>query len=292
MAAVQTCSKDKPTCNIDQFCPALDSNQVPCLPCTDNIILGQGCYCKAGQVNVNCKECNGGTCARCLKGSYYSDSRCKLCPKGCIHCFQEQSCIQCADNYVLNALTQQCEMSCESNKDCQDINYRICNGQTKSCSACPPGCQLCSSVEICNACDSMNKTTTLGGLCTPKCDNLQDGQYCKKGVATICGEGIDSACKCGGSLNCATCTVDNKKCATCLPGIEKNLTDQCQTCSNGYEKLGDLCWKLEEVESNKIGSGAIAGIVIGIVAVVGVVGCGVAYYLVRRAKKLLVSEAQ
>eukprot|EP00702_Spironucleus_salmonicida_P008275 EST49566.1 Cysteine-rich membrane protein 1 [Spironucleus salmonicida] len=149
-----------------------------------------------------------------------------------------------------------------------------------------------------------------------------DGQYCNGSTATTCADDITSACKCQDVANCATCndTDGGSSCGACLKNLKLD-GGKCEVCKDGFEMLGKLCVALEtavepedpkppvepekpnppinpdpsvkptdpeateESKNTRLSSGAIVGIVLGVVAVAAVVGGGLAYYFVKKHKK-------
>eukprot|EP00702_Spironucleus_salmonicida_P000326 EST41617.1 Cysteine-rich membrane protein 1 [Spironucleus salmonicida] len=176
---------------------------------------------------------------------------------------------------------------------------------TKRCVKCADDCSVCSSATFCNVCNWGTHITTIDGRCTPKCDDITDGNYCKNGVATPCAEGIDSACECGLATNCASCNSTLDKCKTCLTNAIITKGGSCRDCATGFKLIGGMCWPETpapephgpdpvvptpsdpnpEVNRQNLSGGAVTGIVIGVLLVVGAVGGGLAYYFVRRGKK-------
>ncbi|KAH0569720.1 Cysteine-rich membrane protein 1 [Spironucleus salmonicida] len=284
MADPGTCTQRDTNCMANHFCPATDHNTVACKPCTEEIAFGQGCHCKDNIVTTNCQECNGTTCSTCLLGTYLSGNACKKCSKGCGACTKSNSCEKCADRFVMER--GKCVKVCNSNDDCDNDGSTFCEISSKRCVKCGDKCDICSSAMFCNACDGTTHITTIAGQCTPTCKDMEDGKYCKNGMATACVAGLDSACQCGFAFNCASCTTSKDACETCLPNVVKGNNGACNTCAVGYKFIGDMCWADEKSgEVNRIGTGVIVGIVVGVLAVVGAVGSCLAFYLIKKAKK-------
>ncbi|KAH0575893.1 Cysteine-rich membrane protein 1 [Spironucleus salmonicida] len=126
---------------------------------------------------------------------------------------------------------------------------------------------------------------TINQTCQAECSpTLSEGQACVSTAATACGGEIQiTECKCADAKNCLTCATDNTKCASCLSGY-KFESDKCETCEDGYAKTGDFCFATGK-ESGNLSGGAVTGIVIAVLVVVGAVGGGLAYYFIKKAKK-------
>ncbi|KAH0575908.1 Cysteine-rich membrane protein 1 [Spironucleus salmonicida] len=284
MSDAGKCSRSSTGCKAGFYCPATSITEVICLPCSGDIKLGQGCYCVDNTANPNCRECADKKCSQCIPGSFLENDMCTSCLKGCAKCKNPDSCEACAEGYIKENDT--CVRVCNSLKDCEDEISTFCNLSVNRCEKCEQNCLLCSSKTVCNTCNPGAYTTTIDGRCIANCNSLQDGEYCKNGVATSCAKGLDSACKCGNAVNCASCNDNKTDCDTCLPNIVKAKGGTCTECTDGYEVRGRLCWpKQDTVQQNKIGGGAIAGIIIGVLVVAGAVGGGLAYYFIKKARK-------
>ncbi|KAH0569573.1 Cysteine-rich membrane protein 1 [Spironucleus salmonicida] len=345
-----TCTIRITRCQEDHFCPATDYISVPCKPCTEDMKFGQGCYCEYNIVTTNCKTCSGGSCATCLPGSYLNGKVCSDCQKDCAECADSNSCQKCAVGFTMQ--DGKCVRVCNNNEDCKGQRSTFCDMSTKRCVKCADDCDICSSATVCNSCDWRTHITTIQGTCTPKCDDITDGNYCKEGVATPCAEGLDSACICRYATNCASCNSTLDKCKTCLTNAIITKGSSCRDCATGFKLIGGMCWSETpapepptpdpnipeppvpepptpepsgpdpvtpepdvptppapvpgpvppsppvpvpvvptpsnpdpEVNSQNLSSGAVTGIVIGVLLVVGAIGGGLAYYFIRKAKK-------
>eukprot|EP00702_Spironucleus_salmonicida_P001354 EST42645.1 Cysteine-rich membrane protein 1 [Spironucleus salmonicida] len=127
-------------------------------------------------------------------------------------------------------------------------------------------------------------------------------QNCLTCQATAVPEGgtcTDASCTCGkDSPDTCTGCIDKRnyvfivgkctgrgtnKCLTCLPGyILKD--DNCTDCAVEAEKVGDFCF-IPRKEAGNLSGGAVTGIMIAVLIVVGAVGGGLVYYFIKRAKK-------
>ncbi|KAH0569645.1 Cysteine-rich membrane protein 1 [Spironucleus salmonicida] len=284
MNSTGTCSKTNTTCKSGHFCPTTGTETVDCIPCEEEMKLGQGCYCKDDTVTTNCKTCTGEACTACLPGTFLNTNVCSRCRKGCVQCTASNSCQKCADGFIIEGT--KCIRVCGSSEDCGDQVSTFCDISTKRCVPCGQNCTICSSATFCNACNGSTHVTTIHGTCTLLCNNLADGNYCKDGSPKPCAEGIDSACECEFASNCASCTTELNACETCLPNVVMGVAGTCNACAVGYKFIGDMCWAEQKSGGvNRIGTGAIVGIVVGVLVVVGAVGGGLAYYFIRKAKK-------
>ncbi|KAH0575917.1 Cysteine-rich membrane protein 2 [Spironucleus salmonicida] len=127
-------------------------------------------------------------------------------------------------------------------------------------------------------------------------------QNCLTCQATAVPEGgtcTDARCTCGKDSpdTCTGCIdltnyrfanekcigLGTNKCLTCLPGyIFKD--DNCTDCAVAAEKVGDFC-VIPRKEAGNLSGGAVSGIMIAVLIVVGTVGGGLAYYFIKRANK-------
>ncbi|KAH0569601.1 Cysteine-rich membrane protein 1 [Spironucleus salmonicida] len=284
MDTTGTCTRTDTNCKAGHFCPTTGTAEVNCVSCSENMTFGQGCYCKDKDVTTNCKVCTGEACTTCLPGSFLNGNVCTKCSKGCGECTSLNACQNCAEGYTIQE--DECVRICNSNKDCEDETSTYCEISINRCRKCSTDCTICESPDFCYACNGNTHVTTIAGQCGLNCEDLTDGNYCKYGTAMVCDEEINSACKCGVASNCASCNAELNACDTCLPNVVKGKDGACNACAVGYKFIGDMCWPEQQgTGTNKIGTGAIVGIVVGVLVVVGAVGGGLAYYFIRKAKK-------
>ncbi|KAH0573029.1 Cysteine-rich membrane protein 2 [Spironucleus salmonicida] len=291
MIVVVKCTESKNTCPVDKFCPAPAEEEMECLDCTDDKIEStQGCNCVEKVAIKRCKECNEGQCTKCFDKSFMkADGSCEDCSFNCATCETTQdNCTSCKAGFILDMQTKMCERTCKSHKECTSKNSGYCDFSVGQCKACSDGCRSCASKTFCAQCnDSEGKPVlTIDGTCTAACAGIQDGNYCKNGTATKCEGSITSECKCGEKKSCATCNTDSSACETCLPNITKTADGDCSDCAEGYESVGLLCISTSTLESNgtNLGGGAVAGIIVGVLVVLGAVGGGLTYYFIKKSK--------
>ncbi|KAH0572031.1 Cysteine-rich membrane protein 1 [Spironucleus salmonicida] len=289
----------------------LSCSGATCATCISGSFLVGG---KCERCPVNCAVCaNAGTCTTCATG-YISDpagkcvlackgdkdckngvaefcdrttGKCASCIQNCQTCGDTSTCKKCKSGYSLVPSAKQCIVSCRSSQDCSGGVSQFCNSATGLCGNCSANCAACASSTVCSSC-SAGFVATTSGVCVKGCANLQNGQYCKDAAAASCAEGIDSQCKCGDNVNCATCDLKTVQCEKCLKGILKDESGKCMKCLAGHTLIGSVCQKDPDVpveDGNKLSGGAIAGIVIAMMVLIGGIGCGVVYYLMKRYKK-------
>ncbi|KAH0575919.1 Cysteine-rich membrane protein 2 [Spironucleus salmonicida] len=298
MTETGTCSNTVLNCKAGYFCPAEDSTTVNCEPCSEDMVYGQSCYCQDSKYISNCQECAGNQCSKCVRNTFLSNNKCLDCPSNCDTCANNNSCITCSEGYEKNQNTGICEVSCKNEDGYQPIEVYLGEQSTQMALSRIANCILSDSDKICYFCSPQGYVTTVEGQCTKNCENIQNGNYCKDGVPTACVEGLTSQCTCGIAKNCESCDETGNKCKKCLPHIQVDSTGECGKCDDGYELHAKLCW-LSEIKDppapppvpvpgpvpvvvNKLGGGAIAGITIAVVIVVGVVCVGTFLFLKKK----------
>ncbi|KAH0570043.1 Cysteine-rich membrane protein 1 [Spironucleus salmonicida] len=147
---------------------------------------------------------------------------------------------------------------------------------------------MCTSDSFYLECkrSSANSVRTVEGKCTVECKGITDGNYCLDGTPTACSSNSSSECNCSGNGHCTQCDRDNTQCSNCLVNYMINDSGDCSNCANGYDELNGICLKIEsQGGSTNFSGGAIAGIVIASLVVVGVIGGGLAYYFIKKLKR-------
>ncbi|KAH0572538.1 Cysteine-rich membrane protein 2 [Spironucleus salmonicida] len=278
------CSDTGQNCNVNYFCPQRLNRQVQCKPCTDDMILGQGCNCIRRNEVQNCKQCLNGVCIKCLPGTFLIKNECESCSSNCLLCDQLDTCQKCAEGFIFSEESNQCQLPCNINKDCQDTGNGYCDAGKKVCVKCELNCEICSDNIFCYKCIRQYNLNSINGTCEKYCLQNVNGKYCKDGNNILCSDGLTSACYCEGRKNCASCNADNSGCATCFHNFDQTKDGDCLFCKTGYEQIGAYCYISQQINDNKISSGAIVGIVIGILALCAVVGGSLAYYFIGKAK--------
>ncbi|KAH0573108.1 Cysteine-rich membrane protein 1 [Spironucleus salmonicida] len=210
--------------------------------------------------------------------------------------------------------------TCTRHFDCASKHEGYCDKNTHTCQPCQANCIVCQSAASCNSCEPTTHVTTTTGQCTPICKDLIQDQFCGEGEAKTCTDFTTSSCKCGNRSNCKTCKDSGlPTCATCLTGMKMDRDGRCLDCAQGFTLITGMCWKVgsdpdipddpvdpnvpvppvdpnvpvppeqpvdpEAPASNKLGGGAVTGIVVGVVLVVGAVAGGLAYYFIKKGKK-------
>ncbi|KAH0573150.1 Cysteine-rich membrane protein 2 [Spironucleus salmonicida] len=217
-----TCSIVTKTCKAGYYCPAISNQTVNCQPCSDQIYLGQGCYCTDNKQVNECEQCENGKCVKCIEG------------------------------LIVKPSTKTCTILCHKREDCAEVTRGYCDLTTNTCNYCKDNCTHCESETFCYECEKPY-ITKLNGECIDSCANMENNYYCKDGTPTKCVEGLTSECKCEDAVNCASCSSDGKSCETCLPNTVKDAFGKCTVCSKDYAIIGQMCWpsKWKDEESQE-----------------------------------------
>ena len=289
----QTCSTpDCRTCNnpktANEACTACVSNYylTPAGQCISNCAALSGYY---GDTDKTCKRCDP-SCAECVGASA---NQCSACPAG--------RALRYAGSDPSNggSCGEQCAVSADG---CADCGARI--GGTAYCSRCRGSQVPINGVCVANNARQALCTSSGDGTCSACTEGqlLKDGgcyettrqpgeQVCSKatgGKCTQCANGLtadNGACGvCHAS--CATCATANNvnACKTCAAGYYKESASDgsCKPCSEGLAGCRQctataagtfVCLEMGDAtdSENKSGlsTGAIAGISVAAVVVVG-----------------------
>eukprot|EP00702_Spironucleus_salmonicida_P005463 EST46754.1 Cysteine-rich membrane protein 1 [Spironucleus salmonicida] len=222
-----TCSIIEWGCNVGFYCPSADINLMQCLPCGEDMKIGDSCYCVDNIPTQNCIKCVDGQCTKLLYEHNDHTKPYSKCLHGCYECDDDQKCIQCAQTFVLDYATHTCDNKCDKIHDCDTSLGSFCNFETHKYTACAAGCLICRSMTLCDLCEQSNYVTTITGECTPKCEDLKHNQYCRDGKAEACRAGITSECMCGEAHECSECVENQNQCLTCLEYASKDEDGIC-----------------------------------------------------------------
>eukprot|EP00702_Spironucleus_salmonicida_P001062 EST42353.1 Cysteine-rich membrane protein 2 [Spironucleus salmonicida] len=240
---------------------------------TQNNPCGPNQFCDAkstGSTCVNCMEgcatCNTAeVCSRCSTGYLKKDNRCLKCSQNCQQCSVVDTCDLCLDGYRFTndqqCVKDQCEdkRGCPQGKSCKELD------SGNICIQCPDLCNVCSDTDTCTECLNYARFSSDGKCVDDQCQqNISQfaGFYCKVQ------DNGNSWEQC--PANCFTC--DSKT--------------VCTQCKDNARPVDGSC--LPQI--NKMSSGSIIGIVVGIIAVVGIVIGGVVYAVQMKKKSNLVQK--
>ncbi|KAL4508738.1 hypothetical protein ABPG73_006124, partial [Tetrahymena malaccensis] len=201
-------------------------------------------YYECFPCNSNCKKCSGplfDQCDECNQGIYFYQKSCtikqpeqtvcenyicKPCFALCLSCFGEKQneCLTCIDNYSLNKITKQCEISLCKDGYFPDKTLNICQ-------QCQLGCRKCIQFSICSECDTIQISSGViqqyifdqkQSTCYLNC---LDGQYFDQQTrkCSICDK------------SCLTCNGKTQNdCLSCISGAQVNSKGMCE-CQNNNQ---------------------------------------------------------
>ncbi|KAH0577158.1 Cysteine-rich membrane protein 2 [Spironucleus salmonicida] len=131
--------------------------------------------------------------------------------------------------------------------------------------------------------------------CIDKCKQGFN-QTCVNGNSVNCGiTGQVTQCNCSIiALNCKTCApvtgsnTDPSACEECMEGYSID-SGSCTNCTDGFDKVGKLCLPQgqgddDDIVKGGISGGAIAGIAVGSILVIGIAVGTVCYFLKRKSR--------
>ncbi|KAH0577124.1 Cysteine-rich membrane protein 2 [Spironucleus salmonicida] len=267
-------------------------------PCTSGTDCDRTEFCPAAPPQVctacskNCTFCTDlEFCVSCRNGFLLVGGICHACPSNCTTCRTIGVC------FVCNASTQlvdgQCipiPSICSTENPCPKGLH--CAGTT--CVRCPVTCAACSSATKCTECKVYAEMST-AQACIEKCTQGFN-QTCVNGSSVNCGiTGQVTQCNCSLiALNCKTCApvtgsnTDPSACEECMEGYSID-SGSCTNCTDGFDKVGKLCLPQgqgddDDIVKGGISGGAIAGIAVGSILVIGIAVGTVCYFLKRKSR--------
>ncbi|KAH0569959.1 Cysteine-rich membrane protein 1 [Spironucleus salmonicida] len=304
-----SCTLTMNYCVGNNFCPSTAADKPinceicksECATCSGTSRADAVCEsCNPGKYLLADKTCNNcdNVCATCTGPS---NSQCLSCSNGhnlsgsfCVACFDGQV-IPCKCGASINcatcgaAQTNNCALCLEGYKlDSESSCSECANGYFKdgaTCQKCSTNCKTCSkSATLCDSC-KVQFELTIYQSCQADCSGgLKQGQACVNGSPISCGSAKQiTSCACDFTKNCLSCDETNKKCSSCLASYMLE-GQQCSQCVENAEKIEDSCFFPAPLGTN-LSSGAIAGIVVAVLVVLGALGGGLAFYLIKRSKK-------
>eukprot|EP00702_Spironucleus_salmonicida_P001572 EST42863.1 Cysteine-rich membrane protein 2 [Spironucleus salmonicida] len=246
-----------------------------CVPseCNTNNLCGPTQFCDAKSTGSTCVNCMEGcdscktleVCSRCSTGYLKQDDRCLKCAPNCQQCSVVDTCNQCLTGYRFTndqqCVKDQCEnkRGCSQGKSCKELD------SGNICIQCPDLCKVCSDTDTCTECLKYARFTLDKKCVEDQCQqNISQfaGFYCKVQ------DNGNSWEQC--PANCFTC--DSKT--------------VCTQCKDNAPPVDGAC----VIQNNQISNGSMIGIVVGIIAVVGIVIGGVVYAVQMKKKSNLVQK--
>ncbi|ESU43468.1 Variant-specific surface protein [Giardia duodenalis] len=271
-----------------------DQSVVACSDATTGVTIGgnkkyvgvDGCTaCTAEGLTANA----GGTakCTACTSGKKpnAAGSSCYTCPDegetaGCSNCSDNGKCEACVPGKILK--TSGSTKTCVAEAECTAGFFVSTASNVKTCISCTdnlngvPDCATCEAraddkaKAKCLSCTGTKKPKVDGTQCNecdiPGCTNCDAASQC-----AVCGDGYRHDAN-----TCQKCTPENCKACT-------NDVNTCTACVEGYTLEGGKC---ASSSTNKSGlsTGAIAGISVAAVVVVGGLVGFLCWWFVCRGK--------
>ncbi|KAH0576101.1 Cysteine-rich membrane protein 2 [Spironucleus salmonicida] len=246
-----------------------------CVPseCNTNNLCGPTQFCDAkstGSTCVNCMEgcdsCNTlEVCSRCSTGYLKKDNRCLKCSQNCQQCSAADTCDECLDGYRFTTDDQCVKDQCTSIRGCPDGQQCEKLDSGNVCIQCPDLCKVCSDKDTCTECFGHARFNS-----DRKC------------VQDFCNEMF----RCASGSFCQSQIIGNRcqQCPDYCLACDSEIS--CTQCKNKASLVDGACLPL----INKMSSGSIIGIAVGIIAVVGIVIGGVVYAVQMKKKSNLVQK--
>ncbi|KAL4482200.1 hypothetical protein ABPG72_017981 [Tetrahymena utriculariae] len=196
---------------------------------------------------------------------------CIPCPKSCLECNSNGSCLSCLNGYVYLQDKQQCLTSCPTNNyyldkstnTCLNCHYTClsCSGPTQyDCIKCIDETYYDIQLNICNYCNSLCQTCTSSTnydciqcsqdvalfqptpnlkICTVQCDEYP-GYFFQQYTDQSNLQSVSMCSKC--AQNCISCYSSQNGCYQCADGFFLNENYECDPCDdscltcNGYKQ--------------------------------------------------------
>ena len=166
------------TCPDRQFISASYPNE--CQPCASNCITCSGTAnnCTSSNCSINYYYLNNSCLTQCPNQYFpnFSLRQCQLCAPGCALCFSSgvSSCTQCmnsggTDYFLQYAVENTCATTCNAGEFKDTAHLK--------CKACNSACQTCTSLTVCQSCQSVNGVAYFlsGTTCTISCPSTHYG---------------------------------------------------------------------------------------------------------------------
>ena len=266
-----------------------DATKQSCIACSDET----GADSNTGVANcATCdppKKSGAATCLTCLDGYYNSGSessvKCTACDNACATCSGDgaNKCTSCkeADKYLKtdsSAGISQCVNEAACKQGGTHFPTTDKTSQKKICILCSDASN--GGIAGCKTCSKTDTTLKCLTCSDPKKPN-KDGTRC-----FACS--VDGCSNCSADGVCEVCN-DSKKASpggsSCVPNCPENSSDQngvC-VCNSGFTPSGDKCTSSSANKSG-LSTGAVAGISVAAVAVVGGLVGFLCWWFVCRGK--------
>ena len=294
-----------------------DKNLPNCDKCTSSNYCSE-CSTNHGIIEEDHERCESLLTEKYYKET--SSGKYRLCNNkltNCEKCTLDESnfsCKQCSPNY---AVKHENDIQCVEKKLVKDnrlfytndseINYYSCEKYSVD------NCKECNNKDTCLTCKTNHVLTNESTLCIPQ-SHIDDklGIYDRQlGIYTPCNAVLSDCNKCDNSKSCSECGngagleesniciskefIENHtyilneethkyvSCSIINNCITCSSTTICTLCKDGFKINNNIC--IEATSSNddddKLGTGAIIGIVFGCIGFLAIVGL-VAYFLLKK----------
>lgn len=260
----------------DSNCIYCNTNYKICTPCISQFAPDENgkCVMRPDSQLELCKDYDENGCCECVSGSRLNENyQCERCSdENCFECKDYfTKCSKCKKGYALNKTSDCTKCIVENCNECDPNNL-------EQCLDCSTGYRL-NATGQCVECNASNCETC--NFNSYVCDS------CAAGYAFNLTKGSPDYKKCSIRIRAANCAVENN-----------NDLDSCSECIDPdyWIVTGDYqCirrWSPPPAKKKGLSAGAIAGIVVGCVAAVGIVTGLLVYFLVIRKKGIGNSASQ
>ncbi|EDK31890.2 hypothetical protein TTHERM_00143839 (macronuclear) [Tetrahymena thermophila SB210] len=193
---------------------------------------------KCSPCSTSCQSCaiNSTFCTSCLSNQFLQNGTCQNCPSNCLACSGIQLCTQCAPNFYLNQLLNECISSCSTglfayNSTCVQTcpSGYFGNTTNNTCQQCDPTCLTCTqSSTQCTSCAYYRQLQ--GTQCVDFCPSNQVWVRKQPGGSNWSFECI----ACSLQQKCNQCLGSPTYCTDCLPSFYLLDSDCLTVCTSSY----------------------------------------------------------
>ncbi|KAH0577409.1 Cysteine-rich membrane protein 2 [Spironucleus salmonicida] len=307
----QSCDKHTVGCRCGERCA--NCNSEGCLVCQEgSSLVGKVClrkcsdgageciegeFCSAGgvcELCVGCKTCDITACLSCANGQFLEGGVCQDCRFQDVpcECGALKNCLMCGNGVCVGCISgfRGGDSGCNS-PICDHLadNFycaapgvsAVCggDGQAEPCS--------CGRSQNCLTCREGSCSACLDGFhfegaaCVPSCADRVLGFFCAaREELSFCEQRQDGSvgqCFCGERLeNCFKCGLN--ACAGCIGDFAIDKNGSCSECLSGYRAVNGVCVLGLQV-------GAIVGIVLGVLGLVGALVILIVVVMKKRAAR-------
>lgn len=256
----------------------------------------------------NCLECEYGYFVNsvswgtdeCVHCSEYTDN-CSYCNPKELHSGEMPYCSICIDGHTLveDDVKPECRLCKEAISHCLN-----CSTSEQKCFKCEEGYTL-TSAGYCSSCDMIDNCTSCDD--DVQCVECTLGNYVSDGKCSTCGNAMEACVECDGATKCRKChsvgyflSDDTNMCDKCVANCTTCLNgDVCEVCNDGLGLYEGECLSVcpenmtisngycvvvptaDSGNSGSLGTGAIMGIVFGVIVILSIAAI-VVFLVIRR----------